>query len=204
MPFVKARVKPGVSSAASVLPGVASAGTGTRVGGDTSRVKGLGTGVSKLPAKSVPSAEKESPFGELGEAPARSPTPEKRKQGGEVGKPAAAWWKRPGVLAGAVGASLALVLMAVIIIKIKLEPSNGDTGKPMAAAGDTGKGKPPPEAAFVVLEVDQPGVEVLVDGQEITVNVRGDNKPVKIKVEPGQRNCASARTASRSSPRRSN
>ena len=37
-----------------------------------------------------------------------------------------------------------------------------------------------------MLEIDQPGAEVLVDGQQITVNVPGDNKPVEIKVVPGQ------------------
>jgi WD40 repeat protein/serine/threonine protein kinase len=39
--------------------------------------------------------------------------------------------------------------------------------------------------ALVVLEIDQPGAEVLVDGTKMTVNVPGDNKPIEIKVEPG-------------------
>ena len=40
--------------------------------------------------------------------------------------------------------------------------------------------------AYVVLEIDQPGAEVQVDEQKITVNVPGDDKPVEIKIEPGQ------------------
>ena len=40
--------------------------------------------------------------------------------------------------------------------------------------------------AFVVLEIEQPGAEVFVDGDRISVTVPGDNKPVEIQVEPGQ------------------
>jgi WD40 repeat protein len=40
--------------------------------------------------------------------------------------------------------------------------------------------------AVVVLEVDQPGALVQVDGQDITVHVPGDNQPVEIKAEPGR------------------
>ncbi len=40
--------------------------------------------------------------------------------------------------------------------------------------------------AFVVLEIEQPGAEVFVDEDRISVTVPGDNKPVKIQVEPGQ------------------
>src|SRR5262249_39083300 len=40
--------------------------------------------------------------------------------------------------------------------------------------------------AFLVLEVNQPGVEVRVDGERITVSVPGENKPVEIKVAPGR------------------
>ena len=40
--------------------------------------------------------------------------------------------------------------------------------------------------AFVVLEIEQAGAEVFVDGDRISVTVPGDNKPVEIRVEPGQ------------------
>jgi WD40 repeat protein len=40
--------------------------------------------------------------------------------------------------------------------------------------------------AFVVLEIEQAGAEVFVDGGKISVAVPGDNKPVEIQVEPGQ------------------
>jgi hypothetical protein len=39
---------------------------------------------------------------------------------------------------------------------------------------------------IIVLEIDQPGAEVLVDGGKITVCVPGDNKPVEIQAKPGQ------------------
>ena len=38
----------------------------------------------------------------------------------------------------------------------------------------------------VVLKVDQADAEVSVDGQKISVQVPGDNKPIEIKVEPGR------------------
>jgi WD40 repeat protein len=44
----------------------------------------------------------------------------------------------------------------------------------------------PEGEAFVVLQIDQPGAEVVVDGQKMTVNIPGDNKPVEIQVEAGQ------------------
>ena len=40
--------------------------------------------------------------------------------------------------------------------------------------------------ALVVLEIEQPGAEVFVDGAKVRVTVPGDNKPVEIQVEPGQ------------------
>ena len=85
----------------------------------------------------------------------------KAKPAGKTAKPSqAAWWKRPGVLAAAIGFSPVLILMTVIIIKMR--------------------------GAIVVLEIDQPGAEVRIDGQKITVNVPGDNEPIEIKVEPGR------------------
>jgi serine/threonine protein kinase len=38
----------------------------------------------------------------------------------------------------------------------------------------------------VVLEIDQPGAEVFVDGNKINVIVPGDDKPIEIKTEPGK------------------
>ena len=38
----------------------------------------------------------------------------------------------------------------------------------------------------IVLEIDQPGAEVFVDGQRIRVSGVGDNKPVEIQAEPGR------------------
>ena len=73
----------------------------------------------------------------------------------------------------------ALILVAVVIIKIKVAPSPEGVASP----GDTGKSV---EDTFVILEINQPGAEVSVDGQKITITIPGDDKPVKIKVEPGQ------------------
>ena len=50
VPFVKAGAKLAAAGGVSVPP-VASAGTGTRIGGDTSRIKGLGQGEVKRPAR---------------------------------------------------------------------------------------------------------------------------------------------------------
>jgi serine/threonine protein kinase len=117
LPFAKAGAKPVVSNTGTVPP-VASSGTGTRIGGDTSRVKGLGAGASKLPAEAVPPAAKKkgSPFDELTISPAAAPVPKKAKKERKEVKPTpAAWWKGVGgrkrwpLIAAAAGA-LALLL----------------------------------------------------------------------------------------------
>jgi hypothetical protein len=161
LPFIKVGTKPDVA----VPPGVASAGTGTRIGGDTSRIKELGAAASKLPAKGAPAGDEEekgSPFQGLSGAPSVAPRKVKPAQ--------AAWWKRPPVLAGAGAAVLVLAagawLLAGVVFKTKVKTADGE--------------------ALVVLEIDQPGAEVLVDGETITVNVPGDNKPVEITVPPGK------------------
>jgi hypothetical protein len=46
--------------------------------------------------------------------------------------------------------------------------------------------KTPDGEALVVLEIDQPGAEVRVDGERITVSVPGDDKPVEIRAAPGR------------------
>jgi hypothetical protein len=81
-----------------------------------------------------------------------------------------AWWQRPGPLAGVAAAFLALSvgiwLLAGVIFKTRVRTVEGE--------------------AYVVLEVDQPGAEVRVDGDRFTVSVPGDNKPIEIKVAPGR------------------
>jgi hypothetical protein len=84
-------------------------------------------------------------------------------------KRTAAWWKRPGVLggiaAGVVALALGVWLLAATVLKVKVKTPEGE--------------------AVVVLEIDQPGADVLVDGAKINLTVPGDSKPVEIKVEPG-------------------
>jgi len=70
------------------------------------------------------------------------------------------------VLAGAACAALAILIVAGILIKVRVKTPDGE--------------------AVVVVEVDQAGAEVVVDGGKITVKVPGDNQPVEIKLEPGQ------------------
>jgi formylglycine-generating enzyme required for sulfatase activity len=45
--------------------------------------------------------------------------------------------------------------------------------------------KPQNEAA-VVLEIDQPGAAVRVDGQKVAVTVPGSNRPIEVKTKPGR------------------
>ena len=45
--------------------------------------------------------------------------------------------------------------------------------------------KPPEHDAILVLEIDQPGAEVSVDGQKQAVEVPGDDKPVTLRMKPG-------------------
>jgi hypothetical protein len=63
-------------------------------------------------------------------------------------------------------AGIALLAMAGMIIRAKLKTPEGDV--------------------FIVLEIDQPGAEVLVDGDRMTVQVPGDEQPIEIKATPGR------------------
>jgi tRNA A-37 threonylcarbamoyl transferase component Bud32 len=161
-PFCKPGGKPGAASGASPPAEVDSAETGTRVSGDTSRVGRLGQSVARAPVKEAGAAEgPASPFRDLGADPVKTP---KRAQRTAAG----AWAWLPvaaAVGAGALVLAVGVWLLAAVVFRVK-----------------TADGQ-----AFVVLEVEQPGAEVQVDGQKITVNVPGDSKPVEISVEPGRR-----------------
>jgi serine/threonine protein kinase len=93
-----------------------------------------------------------------------------RKPGRKGLQTPAAWWQRPGPLAGLTAAVLALCLgvwlLVGVIFKAKVKTPDGE--------------------ALVVLEIDQPGAEVLVDGEQITVNVPGEDKPIEIRTTPGR------------------
>jgi WD40 repeat protein len=73
-------------------------------------------------------------------------------------------WQRALVIALLLG--LAGVLLAGVVLRLRVRTVEGE--------------------AFVVFEIDQPGAEVFVDGDKFNVTVPGDNKPLEIRVEPGQ------------------
>jgi formylglycine-generating enzyme required for sulfatase activity/predicted Ser/Thr protein kinase len=157
-PFAKARAKAAAAGAAAAPSGAVPADAGTRVGGDTSRVKALGA--SRLPAK--PAADeggKGSPFEGLAEASAAAPKRAK-KAVNEANSAPAAWWKRPAVMAGAGVAVLLLVLVslwAAGTFRVKM-----------------------PDGTVLVIEVNEPNPDVFVDGEKITVTWSNGGKQAEI------------------------
>jgi WD40 repeat protein/serine/threonine protein kinase len=94
-------------------------------------------------------------------APTRTAPPPKR------GKPQGRSWRWAAVAGAAVVVvGIGTWLLVATVFKVKVKTSAGE--------------------ALVVLEIDQPAAEVVVDGTKMTVNVPGDNKPIEIKVDPGQ------------------
>ena len=170
VPFIKGGGKPRVPNAAPGPPGVASAGTGTRIGGDTSRVKGLGTGVSKVLAQAVPAAveeEKGSPFAGLADAPAAAPESKKaKKERNKANYAPAVWWKRPVVLVGAGGASLLLAVLILWVAVFRVKTADG---------------------SILVIEVNEPNADVFVDGEKVAVTWDKGGKKAEISVKPGTR-----------------
>jgi len=164
VPFIKAGGKAGVAGGASLPPGVAAAGRGTLVGGDTSRVRGLGKAVTQLPAQGPGSAEEKGPqLGGVADAPV--PATKKGKKQHGAAKPApAAWWKRPAVLAGAAAAILALLLVGLWaggVFKVKTKDG------------------------VLVVEVNEPNLDVYVDAEKVTVTWDDGGKKAEIRVKPG-------------------
>ncbi len=158
-PFAKAGNVVRVPDAAPTPPAVESASPGTSQDCDTSRVKGLGQGALKLPAA------EDSPFGDLLDSPAVSPTPKKANKE----RTSVARWKKPPVLASAGVAVLVLAvgawLLAGVILKVKV--------------------KTPDSEGVIVVKVDRPGAEVLVDGANVAVTWDDGGKKAEIRVKPG-------------------
>ncbi len=141
-PFAKAAGKAAAGSGGSVPPPVRAAGTGTRIGGDTSRVNGPGKQESRSPASGAEPAQGDSPFADLVAAPASS-----KKDHGSAEPSLLPWWKRPGVMAVAAGASLALIL-TVVIIKVSVKTPGGETNvEVVIKPSDTRKEQPSKESA---------------------------------------------------------
>jgi hypothetical protein len=163
VPFIKPGAKRSEGTVAAPLPGVSSPRTGTVLGGDTSKVLKL----RKNAATEPPAKAEAAPFQDRAAAVV---SPAKAKQARAAAKPGpAVWYRRPPVLAGVTSAVLVLSLgawlLAGVIFKTKVKTPDGE--------------------AVVVLEINPPGAEVLVDGQQLTVHVPGESQPIEIKVEPG-------------------
>ncbi len=160
-------VKAGAKGGGVALPPAASAGMGTRIGGDTSRVKGPGPGEAERPAKAPSEEEKGSPFGDLVDAPAAAPVPKKAKRERKEAKPApAAWWKRPAILGGA-GAGVAVLLGLVILWGAGLFRVKTADG------------------SILIVEVNEANTDVFVDGDKVTVTWDKGGKKAEISVKPG-------------------
>jgi hypothetical protein len=169
--FVKAGTKRSAAGISTSVPDVSSPGTGTVIAADTSKTKAILRDMpSKTPAQDAPAKDAAtSAFEGLGEATAS--VKKKAKPARKAVKPAPrAWYRRGPMLAGVGAAVLALGLgawlLAGVVFKTKVKTPNGEV--------------------YVVLEIDQPDAEVIVDGQKINVHVPGDNKPIEIQVEPGR------------------
>jgi WD40 repeat protein len=103
----------------------------------------------------------------IAQKPQPASTPTKAAARSKRPAPAKGRWRWVAVAGAAVVVlGLGIWLLAPLLFKVKVKTSEGE--------------------ALIVLEIDQPGAEVLVDGNKMTVNVPGDNKPVVIQVEPGQ------------------
>jgi serine/threonine protein kinase len=185
-PFIRGgSATPGSVGSLSLPPGMASPTAGTRVGNTTSCGSGLGHAAARQPAKGPPAPEE---LADARQLLARStvisakgpPAPEELTAPvgkgravstgvGNKGKSArAGWWNCLPVLVCAGAAVLALAATVWIVAGFVLKVTTDD-GK-----------------AVVVLEIDQQGVQVVVDGQTIKVDVPGESKPVEIRALPGQ------------------
>jgi serine/threonine protein kinase len=167
-PFVKAGPKGAAPPSPALPPGVAPAGRGTRVVGDTHRApSSLGGPTARKPAPQEPaSVPAASAFEGLAGPPPAAP----RTASGERKQAKAApavWRRRPAVLAGA-GILLLAVgawLLAGVVFRVRVKTPDGE--------------------AVLVVEVDQPGAEVLVDGDRTHVTWGDAGKRAEVRVKPG-------------------
>jgi predicted Ser/Thr protein kinase len=118
-PFVKAGGNPGAAGGVSLPPGVASAGTGTRVGGETSRLKPLPHAAESHAADKAASVA-EFPFAGLDESPSLVRRAAPRPSGSGARKRGL----RPWLLAGAGGGA---VLLLGIILVIRFTGPDGSS-----------------------------------------------------------------------------
>jgi hypothetical protein len=164
-PFVKSRAKQEARGASTLPRDMGSPRKGTVIETESEIKKILGGVPGMASSKEVPAREKEtSRFADLTTA---SVAPKEVGRLRESTQPSRApWWKRPGVLAGAVGVSLALILplilLAIIIIRVRT-----------------------PEGT-IVLENLPSDADVTVDGNSVTVKWV-DGKTAEIRVAAGKK-----------------
>jgi formylglycine-generating enzyme required for sulfatase activity/serine/threonine protein kinase len=160
-PFVKPGATPAPKSVAAPPPVVSSPIKGTTIAADTNQIKKiLGEVPGKTPPKAVPAKEEAPPLADLTEA-AATPKPYR-----------AAWWKRPGVVATAISVSLALILMAVIIIKLRT-----------------------PDGTIILKDVPENAV-VTVDGKSATIK-SVDGKTMEISIAAGKKHLLEVKVGGR-------
>jgi serine/threonine protein kinase len=175
-PFAKPGGKPGAKTSTAPAPGVGAPGTGTMIAADTGQINKILRDVSpKTPPRGVPAhAAVASPFTDL---PSTCATPKEVGRGrASVKASLPAWWKRPGVLAAAVGVSPALILIAVILI-VRLErqvrpllpPKPGGASEKTDPAPAKGAAGSAPSAPVEILTPAQAAQKA---GQTVTVQFR--------------------------------
>jgi WD40 repeat protein/serine/threonine protein kinase len=131
------------------------------VGGDTSRLKGPDRGAIKPPAKGRATAKtRGSPFADLNDATARPEPAQPAKPGRRPTR--VEWWKRPPVLAG--GAVAVVVWLVLVGIWAKVRTADG---------------------SMLIVEVNEPNADVLVDKERVTVTWGDGGKRAEIALKPG-------------------
>jgi formylglycine-generating enzyme required for sulfatase activity len=128
------------------------------VGGDTSRVKG--SGASRSVKRVVAKDDGAAPGADLARSPGGAAKAASRGQDA-VQPPAGVWWKRPGTIAVAVGAAVALVMLAGIILAVRTPDGT------------------------IVLENLPDDAEVTVDGSKVTLK-SSDGMTFEVRVDPGK------------------
>jgi hypothetical protein len=162
LPFCKGSA---ALTAAAAPPGSTPQSQATMAPGDTSpRPDGFPQGAETAPTRAP--AGREGAFRALVEPPPPRKAPRSRSR--KSNPPPGAWATRWPVLVGiaAVVLGLAGALVTVVVL-----------------------GTPPPTAerrTALVVEIDQPGALVQVDGRAQEITVPGGNQPVEIPAEPGR------------------
>ncbi|HTU89168.1 MAG TPA: protein kinase [Gemmataceae bacterium] len=170
-PFVEQGTKPDSKGDLAPSSVMSSAAEGTAFAADTNEIKKI---LLEAPGNTPPHAvlaqdEAASPFANLID---KNDASKRIMRVSKASKPyQSPWWKRPVVLATVVSVFLALILAVLTIDKGKEPLTKGDKSDPIFAK------------AFVVLEIDQPGAKVLIEGQRDPIVILDGKK--EIELTPG-------------------